>query len=238
MAIPTHATACTRKKQLTRDVWEFSFTKPENFTFKPGQFILFDVPHPDNASDIQTRAYSIASTPDEEELLFVVKMLEGGRASRWFVEKIQEGSGATFKGPFGNFVLDPAPDKDVLFIATSSGVAPFRSQILGAIARGDTRRMDLIYGVRSEEDLFWAEELQKISQTHEPFFLHVTLSQPSPSWTGHKGRVQSMVPHVKKEFANTLLYACGSPVMTKEIKDLALTQWGFDKKALHIEGYI
>jgi ferredoxin-NADP reductase len=238
MVLVIHSTVCTRKKQLTPDVWEFSFTKPEGFTFKPGQFILFEVPHPDNPEDIQTRAFSIGSLPSERELLFAVKMVPGGRASRWFEERVKEGTDATFKGPFGNFLLDPAPDKDVLFVATSTGVAPFRPQILDAVARGDTRRMDLIYGVRSEADVFWVEEFQNLTRQHPSFFLHLTLSRPSADWKGHRGRVQTLVPHVKKEFAKTILYACGSPVMTKEVKNLALTEWGMDKKCVHFEGYI
>ncbi len=238
MATPTYTVTCMCKRLLAAGVYEFVFTKPDGFAFKPGQFVLFDVPHAENPEDIQTRAFSIASAPHETDLLFAVKLVEGGRASAWFERVVQEGSTAVIKGPFGNFVLDPAPGKNLLFLATSTGNAPFRSQILDALVRGDTRRMDFVFGVRSETDLFWVEELRAWERTYPNFFLHVTLTQPSPSWTGHKGRVQVIAPQVAKELASTLLYACGSPVMTKDVKQLALAEWGMDKKQVHVEGYI
>ena len=238
MAVPTFTVVCTKKRVIARDVYEIAMTKPADFTFKPGQFVLFDVPLVDNPADVQTRAFSIASTPSESELLFAIKLVPGGRASRWVKEMVEEGSEIVIKGPFGNFLLDPAPDRSLLFIATGTGIAPFRAQIVDALQRGDTRRMDVIFGVRSEEDVFWVEEMESLAQKYPNLFLHVTLSAPAGEWTGHRGRVQALAGQVVKEFANTLVYACGNPDMTKDIKNLAMTEWGLDRKAVHIEGYI
>lgn len=223
---------------IAKDIYEFAFEKPEGFTFKAGQFVLFDIALKGNPADIQTRAFSIASSPAEKDLLFVAKMKEGGRASIWIAEELQEGTVARIQGPFGNFKLDTETDKEYVFIATSTGVAPFRSQILEALARGDTRRMDLVYGVRAEEDLFWKEEFQKLAQQHENVFIHTPLTGPKENWDGHKGRVQTLVPLIVQDFSRKSVYVCGSPDMTKELKQICLEQWGMEKKDLHVEGYI
>lgn len=256
MLTPTYTVTCTRKRVIAKDVYEIVLTKPEGFVFKPGQFVLFDVPLIDNPTDIQTRAYSIASAPSEPELLFVIKLVPGGRASRWLVEFLQEGSEVVIKGPFGNFLLTPpAPSPGasrrssgamagkrgegrLLFIATGTGIAPFRSQIVDALEKGDTRKIDIIFGVRAEEDLFWMEELQALTRKYPQVFFHPTLTVPSKMWTGHTCRVQALAPKLVKEFANTIVYACGNPDMTKEVKTLATTEWGMDRKAVHVEGYI
>jgi ferredoxin-NADP reductase len=238
MAIPTYTVACTRKTLLAPDVYEFTFTKPEGFTFKPGQFVLFDVPHPDDRENIQTRAFSVASAPSETELLFAVKLLAGGRASRWFSEKVKEGTKAVIKGPFGNFVLPAQSDLDYLFIATGSGIAPFRSQVLALLEAGCAARIDIVFGVRAESDLFWHAEMREWATRYLNLFVHFALTQPSDAWTGHTGRVQTLVPLLVKDFSRTNIYVCGSPVMTNEVKKLALEQWGVDKKLLHVEGYI
>jgi len=238
MAIPVHTITCTRKEKIARDVYDIRFTKPDGFSFKPGQFVLFDVPLVDDPSDFQTRAFSMASTPAESEFIIVAKMKEGGRASRWIEEIIGVGSVVTMKGPFGNFLLDPTTDKEFLFIATSTGVAPFRSQIKHALEAGDARRMDLVFGVRSEEDMFWKEEFEQLSRQYENFFAHPALSGPSPDWKGHVGRVQTLVPLIVKDFFRRNVYVCGSPDMTKEVKQLCLEQWGVQKQDLHVEGYI
>lgn len=238
MPVPSYQLRCTRKKLVARGVYEFAFERPAEMTFKAGQFVLFDVALIDNPADIQTRALSIGSGPRESELIFVNKQKEGGRASRWIEEVLQPGDVVRTQGPFGNFHLDYTTPNDFFFIATSTGVAPFRSQVLEALERGDTRRMDLVFGVRSEEDLFWKDELVAMTQKYENFFLHIALSGPSDAWTGHKGRVQTLAPLIAKDFGSKSVYICGSPDMTKELKELALTQWKVEKKDLHVEGYI
>jgi ferredoxin-NADP reductase len=238
MVTPTYTVVCTKNQQVAEGVYEMSFTKPEGFTFKAGQFVLFDVALLENPSDIQTRALSIASRPEESELLFVAKMSLGGRISRWIEEKLVIGTEAVIKGPFGFFTLKDEGDRELLWIATSTGIAPFRSMLAEALQKNPRRRIDLIFGARNEEHLFWKEELEQRTQQHENFFLHIALSAPSSSWKGHKGRVQTLVPLIIRDFTNKDVYVCGSPEMTKELKLLCLNDWGVDKKNLHVEGYI
>ncbi|MDO8649392.1 MAG: FAD-dependent oxidoreductase [Candidatus Peregrinibacteria bacterium] len=238
MPVPSFQITCTARDVIARDVYEIRFGKPENFTFKEGQFVLFDVPLVDNPADIQTRALSIASTQGEEELLFGLKLKPGGRVSRWVAETLKIGMTVRIQGPFGVFVLDPASERERVFVATSAGVAPFRAHIKAALERGDQRKMDLIYGVRSEEDLFWHRELEELSKAYPNFFLHLALTIPSPTWKGHVGRVQTLVPLVIPDFSQKEVYVCGNPDMTTEVKKLCLEQWRVEKKYLHVEGYI
>lgn len=219
-------------------MYELAFTKPAGLVFKPGQFVLFDIPLVDTPSDMQTRALSIASTNDEPDLLFVVKLIPGGRISRWIVERLQEGGTAPMKGPFGLFVLDAETPKDYLFIATSAGIGPFRSQLKTALAGGDTRQMDLVFGVRAEEDLFWENQFRALAEQYENFYVHIVLSNPAGEWSGHRGRVQTLVPQIIKDFSQRNVYVCGNPDMTNEVKKLALEEWGIAKSDLHVEGYI
>jgi len=237
MPTPTYTITCLRKELIAADVYDVWFDTPEGFSFRGGQFVLFDIPLIDTPEDIQPRAFSVASAPTEKDLRFAIKLLPGGRASRWVEEVLKEGDQIIMKGPFGFFLLDQSP-RDVAFIATSTGIAPFRSQLLEALAAGDKRRMDIVYGVRSEEDLFWKEELESLSRKHPNVHLHIALSSPSPAWTGHRGRVQIVAPQVIQDLAACTLYVCGNPEMTKEVKQIALTEWGMMKEQLHVEGYI
>ena len=237
MAASSYTITCLRTERIARDIYELEFTKPNGFTFQPGQFVLFDVPLLENPSDIQTRALSIASSPKEEALLFIMKMKVGGRISRWIEEKVRKGTTVKMQGPFGVFMLDRETDKDYLLVATSTGVAPFRSQLFTILPDG-LRRIDLVFGVRTEEDLFWHEEFQNLAKEHTNFFIHFALSEPSEEWKGHHGRVQTLVPQIVNDFSRRKVYICGSPEMAKEVKDLCFNQWGISKQDLHMEGYI
>lgn len=238
MPIPTYTVACTRNERIADDVYELRFVKPAGFTFKPGQFVLFSVPLIDRPDDVQTRALSLASLPTEDELRFVAKLKPGGRVSRWIAESLEPGSTIPMQGPFGFFLLDQETTKDYLFIATSAGIGPFRSQIATALSGGDRRRMDLVFGVRSEQDLFWVEELTALTQRYENCFLHLALSSPSDRWAGHRGRVQTLVPLIAPDVSERSVYVCGNPDMTTELKSLCLEAWKVPKEDLHVEGYL
>ncbi|MEK7563035.1 MAG: FAD-dependent oxidoreductase [Patescibacteria group bacterium] len=238
MPVPSFTTTCLGNRVIARDIYEFALKKPEGFSFKAGQFVLFDVPLLDNSADIQTRAFSIASAPHEPDLLFVAKMKEGGRASRWIAESLKEGSSVRLQGPFGVFTLHPENAQDYLFVATSTGVAPFRSHIADALHQGEVRHMDLVYCVRSEEDLFWHKELSEIAANHPQLSIHTTLSAGSEGWKGHRGRVQTVTKEAVADAALRQVYICGSPAMTTEMKKMCLEEWKIDRKDLHVEGYI
>lgn len=238
MPVPSFIITCKKNERIANDIYEIIFEKPAGFNFIAGQYILFDVPLIENAGDIQTRAFSIASTPNESDLIFAMKLKAGGRASRWIVEALKPGMKARMQGPFGRFLLDPRTDKDIVMIGTSTGIAPYRSQLEAYLESKPIGRIDLIFGARSEEDLFWAKYFETLAQKYENFFLHIALSNPSPSWKGHKGRVQTLIPLIVKDFTNKKIFICGSPDMTTELKKTALETWGVEKKDLHVEGYI
>ncbi len=238
MPVPSYQLRCTKNERIASGIYEFHFEKPDNFLFKAGQFVLFDVPLINNPADIQTRALSIASSPGEPELIFVNKQKEGGRASTWIEKVLRPGMEVRIQGPFGNFLIDETSDKDFLFIATSTGVAPFRSQILDMMSNGSSKKMDLVFGVRSEEDLFWKKEFEEMTNAFPKVFVHFPLSSPTGDWKGHKGRVQTLVPLIVQDITNRQIYICGSPDMTKELKMLCLDEWHVEKKDLHVEGYI
>ena len=238
MATPSYEITCTQNEKIASDIYEIKFTKPDGFEFQAGQFLLLDTPLIESPDDIQPRAYSIASSPDEEELLFAMKMIPNGRASRWIQEVLEPGVRTEMKGPFGPFVLDQENPKEYVLVCTSTGVAPFRSQLMTVLAAGETRRIDLIFGVRNEEDLFWTEAFESLAKLYDNFYVHLALSNPSDEWKGHKGRVQTLVPQIISDFSNKNVYVCGNPDMTKEVKGLCLDEWGIEKKDLHVEGYI
>lgn len=238
MPIPRHDIVCTEKTLIAKDTYQLRFTRPADWNFKTGQFILLDVPLLDDPSDIQTRAYSIGSEPGEGDILLAVKLKAGGRSSVWMEQAVIEGTHVTMQGPFGNFILPSVSHKPYLFLATGAGVAPFRAQIRELLSRDETYPIDLVFGVRDESELFWTDEFTELSKKYERFSFHPTLTRGSESWTGHRGRVQTLIPHVAPDITNRIVYACGNPDMTKEVKPLALEQWGVPKQDLHIEGFI
>ncbi|MEO6037987.1 MAG: FAD-binding oxidoreductase, partial [Saprospiraceae bacterium] len=102
----------------------------EPFDFQAGQFITLDLPIGDKRLQ-RWRSYSLANPPDGTNVLelCVVRSPEG-TGSRYLFEQTEPGTTLRFKGPDGGFVLPETIERDLVFICTGTGVAPFRSMLL------------------------------------------------------------------------------------------------------------
>src|SRR6202142_2013702 len=105
---------------------EFEVRDVPRFGFVPGQWLSLKANTPDGEEI--TRAYSIASPPSENgHVAFCLNRVDNGFMSNHLCSLV-EGSEITFQGPFGDFILHP-PMRDTIFIATGTGIAPFRSML-------------------------------------------------------------------------------------------------------------
>jgi NAD(P)H-flavin reductase len=238
MSLPRYKATCTKNEQIAHDVYEIHFTKPDGFMFKAGQYVMIDCPLVGHPDDIQARAYSIASSPEEEKLIFVIKLVENGRMSTFITKKLHEETEMAFMGPLGIFTLEKSEGKDCLFVCTATGNAPFRSMLLSAFSHNDQRKMDLIFGVRHAEDLFWVSAFEEMAKQHANFNFHAILSKPHESWSGHRGHVQDFIKDVVPDVSERCVYICGNPSMTSQVKKLCMEEWGMEKKSVRVEEYV
>src|SRR5687767_9717319 len=146
----------TRIEHETSDTKRYWIEVPElnSFDFKAGQFVTFDLPIHEKPTR-RLRSYSIASWPDNSnifELLIVLN--KKGIGTPYLFNEINVGSELTFRGPQGVFVLREPLEKDLFFICTGTGVAPFRS-MLHHIKNHTIphRNIYLIFGTRTQNDL-------------------------------------------------------------------------------------
>lgn len=228
MPTPRFDVTCTKKALIAEHIYELAFAKPEGFTFKAGQFVLFDVPLIDNQEDIQPRAYSIGSAPDDDELVFAIKLVPNGRMSTFLEQKLQEGTVLSMQGALGNFLLNRETTKDYVFMCTATGIAPFRSYLRAYLAEETDRKIDLFFGLLNEKELFWEEELKEFTNQYEHFNYHVCAGT----------FVQDQAKSFISDFSNKQVYLCGSPLMTKAVKEMAISQWHVPKEDVHMEGFI
>ncbi len=208
----------SRVRDLTHDVRELELTlcEPKEIVFKAGQFISFEMPKEGHPYPV-TRPYSIASPPSiSNRVLLLFNLVSGGPGSS-YLYGLREGDPATFKGPAGSFHLREDPTKRIVFVATGTGIAPFRSMILSALERDGTQPLMLFWGVRSERDLYYQDEFQDLADRYPHFSFVTTLSQPGPEWTGVRGRVSSLIQERVASVADLAVYLCGNGNMIEDV---------------------
>ncbi len=208
----------SRVEDLTHDVRaiELELLEPRTLTFKPGQFVSFEVPKAGQPRPV-TRPYSIASPPSQSDrMLLVLNLVPGGPGSTYLFS-LRKGDRTQFKGPAGSFYLRDDPTRDLLFVATGTGIAPFLSMIPAQLERASSQSVTLFWGLRSQRDLYLQDILRGWAHTYSNFSFVTTLSRPEPGWEGPIGRVTALVEQRILTTKNLAVYVCGGHAMIKDV---------------------
>lgn len=209
--------------------------EPSAFKYRAGQFVMLHVPV--EGSKPALRAYSIASDERVTEgfrLLF--KFVENGLAST-YVWSLQGGESLKFTGPFGKVFFQEPPTEQVVFLNTGTGVSQHLSYLVSKKETHPDVQYRMLFGVRSEKDIYLKEELDALAQEFPNFKYEFVLSRPSDQWTGKKGYIQHFIKDFKYQTVPTTFYLCGNGGMIKEVKHQLLEVDGFDKTRLWTEAF-
>ena len=206
------------------------------FGFVAGQWLSLKHNKPDGEEI--TRAYSIASPPNGgNSFALCMNRVQDGFMSNFLCD-MKEGDEIQCQGPFGDFILRP-PLRDTVFIATGTGIAPFRSMLhwlLDDETRHQSKQLSLVFGNRTEKDIYYHDEFVKLAEQHANFHYLPTLSRGGPRWTGLRGYVQEHVPTIAQGRTDMHAYVCGLDKMVKANREL-LKGMGWDRKSILYEKY-
>lgn len=231
------------RRILTPTVFELSLELKmrEGFSFKSGQFLSLVIPGVGFEGRDIRRAYSIASPPEKNQIDLCLKQIEDGPGSTYL---FQRSIGEEIKGlgPYGMFTFQSAAlARRVCFIATGTGVAPFRSMMFSKDYRENPPQTALcVLGVREETELLYTDEfgqipgLQLINMVSRP--RETQKKETTQLWK--TGRVTDFLKSLGVEFPwfETDFYLCGNGAMVKEVKTI-LEEKGVAKTAIYHEVY-
>lgn len=221
--------------ELTKHL-EFEMENVQRFGFVPGQWLSLKHTRPDGEE--LTRAYSIASPPSgNSHFALCLNRVQDGYMSNFLCD-MKEGEEISCQGPFGDFILRP-PMRDTVFIATGTGIAPFRSMLhwlLSDPTRHQGKQLWLVFGNRTEQDIYYHDELLRLAREHPNFHYLPTLSRGASDWQGLRGYVQEHVPEVVEGRTEMHAYICGLDKMIKANREL-LKSLGWDRKDIRYEKY-
>lgn len=216
----TFSATVTAIRELTHDVRQIDLAllDPPEMRFIAGQFVSFEIERPGSGIPA-TRPYSIASSPtDPKRVQLLFNRVSGGPGSEYLF-RLQPGDVTAFKGPAGSFTLRHGA-RDILFVATGTGIAPVRSMLWALAEAGSARRITLLWGLRGERDLYYQDELADLRDRLPGFSFTTTLSQPGANWNGGAGRVVPLVVSGVDTVANLDVYLCGNGSMIREVRDI------------------
>lgn len=236
----------------TNSTRRFWIEVPEltSFDFEPGQFVTLDLPIHEKPNK-RWRSYSIASWPDGSNVFeLLIVLLEGGAGTTWLFNEVREGHELTFRGPQGVFTLPETIDRDIFFICTGTGIAPFRS-MCHHLKRHQIphQQLYLLFGCRKFGDTLYEQEMRELERDLPSFKYLPTYSREEPGKDHCTGYVHTIyeeicsrnrVPAVENigdlAVKPAWFYLCGWKNMIDEAKQ-RIQSLGYDRKSIHQELY-
>ena len=160
------------------------------------------------------RSYSIASPPEEQpRVTLTVERLDDGEVSPYLTEELRVGDKLELRGPIGGyFVWQALMGGPLLLVAGGSGIVPLMAMLRHRAAAGSTVPTRLLYSSRSDADIIYRDELDRLvrSSTMLEVVHTLTRAQP-PGWTGYHRRIDTdMLRDVAwPAEQHPLMYICG-----------------------------
>lgn len=221
------------RESLTHDIIELRVQLDDSLRYKPGQFAELALQSLPGLS----RSYSFATAvqPDAQ-VSFFVRQVPGGVFSTHVHQQTKVGDRVTVAGPLGDFWLRPA-DAPILLMAGGSGLAPILALLEHALARGVTRPVSLLFGARSQKDLYALATIQKLATDWPTQFEFVPVLSDEPEdsdWSGARGFVTAhMAEHMTPDCH---AYLCGPPPMIDSAQALLLAH-GVVREHIHADRF-
>lgn len=215
---------------------EWEVTAGGRFDFLAGQFVSMTL---ERDADEHTRAYSIASAPRPDARFDIcLNRVPGGLFSNYLCD-LGPGAAIDFTGPHGFFVVRRPVERDLVFVATGTGIAPIRGMLEELFAPGAAHDRDvwLLFGVRFPETILYREEFERLAAENPRFHFLPTLSRANENWPGERGHVQT---HLRSRFAGRQdldVYICGLKAMVDDVRKILKEEFGLDRRQIHYEKY-
>ena len=233
---PTFTATIERIVERTPDTRSFFLRvgNGQKLSFLPGQFLSFLLPV---GGETLTRAYTIASLPEEEECFEIcLNQVDGGPGSSYLFSR-KEADVLCFTGPWGNFVLDQPTDAEYIFIADRVGAVPFRPMIARLLTAGGHHTARLLYAAPRTRDLLYAAEWKR----WEGQCAHFSFQPLTAACEPEEYSIEKVLsPHVEQHFVKEArlhgrqFYICGIGRPILLLRDL-LRGAGYERHAVKYE---
>lgn len=204
---------------LTHDILHVTLELEHALAFTPGQYCELS-PKVGSAAGV-TRSYSFANVPDangtSRSAEFFIRKVPGGRFTEWLFGEAKIGDSLDVNAPFGEFVLRDS-SAPILAVAGGSGLAPVLSMLEGALqSLKRPREVTLVFGARSQADLYMLDELEALRREWPVSFDFVPILANEPADSAWQGRRGLIVDHLTDVLGDSLgaqqAYLCGPPGM-------------------------
>lgn len=219
---------------LTHDIVELRLRLNRPVTFVAGQFAEIEIEAVSGARSYSFADWAPGGTTIEPR--FHVRKVPGGAFTEWLFGSEPVGTNLMLRAPQGRFRLRKGAGPIVL-VGGGSGLAPLKCILEKAVGE-DQRPVTLLYGARTQNDLFCLDEIAAIGRRWSSDFRFVpvlSMEVEGTSWNGARGLVSDSLNAVA-DIADAQAYLCGPPPMV-DAAESALLERGVPADAIFADRF-
>ncbi|MDT8383531.1 MAG: FAD-binding oxidoreductase [Gammaproteobacteria bacterium] len=219
VAVPDRAgslfeTTVVSLDRLSADVIRLRLARPENYDYRPGQFLNLT-----NAAGI-SRSYSLASVPELDDFLELqIRIVPDGQVSSWVANGLQVGDSVTISQSAGECSYVPGREQQsLLLVGTGTGLAPLVGIARDALRQGHAGPIHLYHGSSAVEGLYLVDELSAMDRVHENFQYYPCVSRGAVPDGVRAGRAADLVLQDFAKLPGWRAFLCGREDMVKGLQ--------------------
>lgn len=208
---------------ITHDVKRFVITRPEGFSFQPGQGVelAIDVP----GWETEKRPFTPTSFADDMVLEFSIKGYPEHKGVTEQLHKLNAGATLLLSDPFGTIQYN-GPGT---FIAAGAGITPFLAIIRRLARNNQLGGHSLLFSNKGPDDIICEQELRYYLGDAATFICTRASDCRCQQQRIDKGYLERHIADMTQQF-----YVCGPPPFVKAVNSY-LKELGANPEALVFE---
>ncbi len=235
----TFVTRLIGRAEVAEGTMAFRFEKPSGWKFKAGQFLEAGLIHPpetDEEGDF--RAFSIASAPQEADIMVATRMRD--TAFKRVLGRLAIGTQVQMEGPFGDLVLHNNASRAAVFLTGGIGITPVRSIVFRAARERLPHRIFLFYSNSQPAGAPFLKELEALTGENPNFKFIPTMTRLDAAhgaWHGETGQIsKQMLDKHLGAVKPAVYYITGPARLVTAMRDL-LNRSGIDDDDIRTEEF-
>ena len=202
-----HIVKILETENITHNVKRFKLSKPDSYTFKPGQATDIVINLPEWKKE--RRPYTFTSLNDWNNLEFIIKIYDDHDGVTHQLGKLHAGDELILHDVFGAINYKG----EGVFIAGGAGVTPFIAIFRYLQSKNEIGNNKLIFANKTKADIILEQEFKKLLGNN---FINILSDEKIDGYAN--GQITEDFIKANSGGTNQIFYVCGPPPMMDAIE--------------------
>lgn len=206
-------------RESANDTFDFTFVPDRQFSFQPGQYLEWTLPHAFPDARGNRRFFTIASSPTEKDVLLGLKFYPKSSTFKRALGGMQVGDKISASSLAGSLTLPSDPRKKIVFIAGGIGVTPFRSMFLYLLDKKEARPIVMLYSNKTAGDIAYKDIFDRAYKELNIKTIYALTNKSEPVPGMHSGSIDAdLITREIPDYQERIFYISGPRAMVETFK--------------------